>query len=569
MGLFGNKGDKLLKKSDEANARGLRDKASELLFKAAEARSGKAMLKVSRAYLYGMERLYIEQDYNKAVDWLLKTAKDNTVYMGDDLEYAWQKAGRDGNPPVSSTVPKPDVDESKDENYIASIEARKNKYDFRKMESLKTAAIYGYNGLARNDLAWEYTRSHDYGSIGKEDADIDKVFEWFQRAINVGYLKAHCSRGDYYVKNGDMKKAFEMYSIGAEAGDEFSMCCLATAYMEGNGCEPNDEKALYWFRKAYEKGNGDGANGIGLLYEAGRVGIPKPDDKTALEWYKKAESMGSPSGMYNIARFYSSGKIKCNDKLVIAGHYYKICEEAEKRNVALANDMDEVLGRDKKAAYGIALFYADFWEKEKNEYFKDHFCKWLSRACKYGISMEYIEIALYKYLNLEDIKAERRFCEMNCMRELADMGSKLANEFLFKYYADQEWGAKDAHKYGLQAYKAGGFIDPAQFVDVRNRVLKEAEDTLNEEIEDYQSGKTNKFLSTAWFRYLQLAEAEDDAYVYYKLGMISGFEDHPDEARKWFDKALNAANLSKYATLEEIIKNTIATIDEGGFFEQW
>ena len=53
MGLFGSKGDKLLKKYEEANARGMIDKAADLLRQAAEAKSGKAMLMLGRSYLYG------------------------------------------------------------------------------------------------------------------------------------------------------------------------------------------------------------------------------------------------------------------------------------------------------------------------------------------------------------------------------------------------------------------------------------------------------------------------------------------------------------------------------------
>ena len=577
MGLFGNKGNKLLKKYEEANARGMIDKAADLLRQAAEAKSGKAMLMLGRSYLYGFKRLHIEQDYHKAVEWLIKAAEDNTVYMGDDLEYAWQKAGRAGNPPVKSTVPRPAdaVSESDEENYLESVEARKNRNDFRMMESLKFSARYRYNGLARNDLAWEYTRRHEYRSIGKVDEiDINKAFEWFQRAINVGYLKAYCSWGDYYTKSGESEKAFEMYAKGAEAGDECSMCCLATAYMEGNGCKKDDDKALYWFRKAEEKGYADAANGIGLLYEKGRAGLPKQDEKTAFSWYKKAASMESPSGMYNVGRFYYTGKAAPKDKSAALSYFFQVGEAAKKKNVALANDMDEVLARDKNAAFGMALYYADFWKTEHNAYCEVYFCEWLAKACKYGINIDFIEATLEKYLDMQDTKTRRTKtsgCEITCLEQIADMGSKAANEFLFHYYSNFEWGTQKAHTYGLQTYRVGGFIEPADFLAVRDRLLREAEKQLDEDIEEFQSGKTDRFLSTAQFRYEQLANAENDAYIYYKLGMIRGLEGYNDEAKEWFDKALSCPNLAKYGketpTLEQIIKNSIKMIDEGGFFE--
>jgi TPR repeat protein len=101
---------------------------------------------------------------------------------------------------------------------------------------------------------------------------------------------------------GNVRKAFELFSQAATAGDPFAQTSLGYFYDEGIGVKKNAEKAIWWYRKAARKGSVAAINNLAITYrDSGNL-------RRARSWFKKAFSKGDGDAALELAKLSLAGR---------------------------------------------------------------------------------------------------------------------------------------------------------------------------------------------------------------------------------------------------------------------
>ncbi|RIA84526.1 hypothetical protein C1645_412851 [Glomus cerebriforme] len=196
-------------------------------------------------------KINLQEMYN----WLLNNQNDsNSIYLLGYFNYhgietddnkqkaleLYQKATNLGNDLAQFKLAK---------MYMDGIGVSKN-YDKTFELSKKLAKNYS---CGINLLGCCYVRG-----IGTH-IDLQKAFELYQRAADLGNLQGISNLGNCY-KEGfgtdiNIQKAFELYQKAANSGNDVAQYNLALMYENGNGIKKDIDNAIYWYKKSFEQGN--------------------------------------------------------------------------------------------------------------------------------------------------------------------------------------------------------------------------------------------------------------------------------------------------------------------------
>ena len=139
--------------------------------------------------------------------------------------------------------------------------------------------------------------------------DLKRAFEMYSLAADAGNAYAMnrvglmYDRGEFVAQ--DFAKAFEWYFQAAEAGLPAAQSNTAAMYNAGDGIQQNYAEALYWFRLAADNGYGYAMYALGDMYLAG-TGVAK-DPEEAAAWYQKASDAGDANGHWSLSLRYLYG----------------------------------------------------------------------------------------------------------------------------------------------------------------------------------------------------------------------------------------------------------------------
>jgi TPR repeat protein len=111
------------------------------------------------------------------------------------------------------------------------------------------------------------------------------------------------AEGKKALAAGDGRRALEIYSRLAEAGDAEGQCRLAFIYKTGL---LDFEKAAFWYCQAAVQGHAEAQCKLGFLYRCGR-GVLK-DDAEGARWYGKSAIQGNAEAQCNLGRCYLEGE---------------------------------------------------------------------------------------------------------------------------------------------------------------------------------------------------------------------------------------------------------------------
>ncbi len=226
----------------------------------------KAMCDLGNAYLYG---LGVEQDCDKAMEWLIKAADLGETRAMSSLGQMYQFGDR--------------VEQD---------------YD-KAMEWYIKAADLGYTYIF-----CEIGNGYRWGFYG--EPDCDKAIEWYTKGADLGDASAMSSLGNMYAngyENGngmewDYDKAMEWYIKAADLGDASAMSGLGNMYRFGDGVEQDYDKAMEWYIKAADLGDTGAMSSLGDMYQFGD-GVEQDYDK-AIEWYTKAADLNDSIAQYEL-----------------------------------------------------------------------------------------------------------------------------------------------------------------------------------------------------------------------------------------------------------------------------
>lgn len=105
------------------------------------------------------------------------------------------------------------------------------------------------------------------------EQDLEAAAEWYQRAVALGDMRAHCNLG-WMHQSGlgvaeDKEEAFRLLSIGAEHGVLSAKAAVGMMLLKGEGCRANPAQALHCLEQAFEAGYNNAANCIADAYLGG------------------------------------------------------------------------------------------------------------------------------------------------------------------------------------------------------------------------------------------------------------------------------------------------------------
>lgn len=213
-------------------------KGIDLVLKAANAGSGKAMVQVGLFYSAGLGKM-LSDDYDDS--------------MAPELALSWY-------------------------------------------EKAAEAGEVGLAGAAISSDAFSYFLGSDGGFIQEDDA---VALVYFQKAADLGDPSAINMMVAFYTYGfgveQDPDKALELSSKLADQGDEEARLAMeenAYAYYAGtkDGVDINFATAFKYYMKLTEYGNERAMYNVGLLYEYG-LGVSQDHEK-AIEWLTKAQETG-------------------------------------------------------------------------------------------------------------------------------------------------------------------------------------------------------------------------------------------------------------------------------------
>ena len=196
-------------------------KAFFLFEKVANQGDARGQNEIASMYLNGS---VVKQDYEKAVYWYEKSAKQGNQYSQTAQYYLG----------------------------ILYSKGKGVKQDYEK-------AVYWYEKSAKqgNEYA-QYNLACLYNNGDGVKQDLQKAKEWYEKAANQGNAEAQLNLGAlYYYGQGieqDYKKAFILFEQSANKGYKIAQFDLATMYYEGKGVKRDIEKAKYWYEKAAKQG---------------------------------------------------------------------------------------------------------------------------------------------------------------------------------------------------------------------------------------------------------------------------------------------------------------------------
>lgn len=90
-------------------------------------------------------------------------------------------------------------------------------------------------------------------------------------------------------------------------GDVEAQFRLGVAHATGRGVERNDVEAVRYFSMAAEQGHAASKGWLGVLYQAGRGGLPV-DPRRAAELYQAASDGGDVAATTNLGSLYRDGR---------------------------------------------------------------------------------------------------------------------------------------------------------------------------------------------------------------------------------------------------------------------
>ncbi|MGU3375561.1 SEL1-like repeat protein [Chryseobacterium sp. M5A1_1a] len=170
-----------------------------------------------------------------------------------------------------------------------------------------------------------------YNLRGKDQQYFLDFYKCWKEKVGSGYEAYFdnttlASQAEKYSKEGNIKEAIRLYSIGVDRGDANMMLELGFIYTDDENAPTyyDLKKGLSLYEKAALQDQTYAWNNLGYHYQKG-IGYPQ-DIKKALKCFRKSADLGNGLAMQNLGLLYFYGDYILQD-YDIALEYYKQAEK--------------------------------------------------------------------------------------------------------------------------------------------------------------------------------------------------------------------------------------------------
>ncbi|MFZ1086839.1 MAG: tetratricopeptide repeat protein [Terracidiphilus sp.] len=183
------------------------------------------------------------------------------------------------------------------------------------------------------DIASMVQLGKSYLSGNGVPVDVEKAFQWLDRASQKGSLEAQMFLGAGYMSGQKLPKdsvlAFKYLSLvsqqqnvepGLQSSQALAQYWLAMLYETGRGVDKSHDMAIKYLIEAANNGNGPAQFDLGSLYNNGQGGMPV-DKEQAFQLFLRAADQGQVKAMHNVGYCYQNG-VGVKKNLDKAVYYY-------------------------------------------------------------------------------------------------------------------------------------------------------------------------------------------------------------------------------------------------------
>ena len=163
---------------------------------------------------------------------------------------------------------------------------------FEKIKEYKdsTCQIGGIMDVTKNETSSESTNRE----LAKK-----RTFDFYEKEIKAGNVKAYGCEGLYYNKFEEYDKAEKVFLEGLKKGDKQNLFYLGNLYDVYLVKIP---EAIKYYEKSYDAGNDQAAHNLGYMYETRW----KYDE--AVKWYMLSAKRGDLKSLYQMGNIYRVNK---------------------------------------------------------------------------------------------------------------------------------------------------------------------------------------------------------------------------------------------------------------------
>ncbi len=142
-----------------------------------------------------------------------------------------------------------------------------------------------------------------FGSLGRRD--LQKAFDWYEKAANEGDIEGNFHLGRVYAQRGNFLEGFEKLEIAAGEGHSEAIFLTSNMRYHGHGIPKDVRGAFEGFKILAEKGYPDAQFMVGTMIEFGQE--VQQNLKEAFDWYEKAADQGHMEANYYSGRILMKG----------------------------------------------------------------------------------------------------------------------------------------------------------------------------------------------------------------------------------------------------------------------
>lgn len=145
---------------------------------------------------------------------------------------------------------------------------------------------------------------------------------------------------------GDLRGAFELFSVAAKNGDASSQNSLGYFYDHGIGIKKNHENAFLWYRRSARQGDVCAISNIAISFR------DKGDLKKARIWFRKALMLGDMDAALELGKLHIQSKTRGFANR--ARKYLSMAKSAKNISDESREEADALISELKSDAYSRA-----------------------------------------------------------------------------------------------------------------------------------------------------------------------------------------------------------------------
>lgn len=301
----------------------------EYYLELAEAGDSSAQWELS---LFYREGLFVEEDFQKSLDWCLKSAaQGNVSAMADlgDLFFEGKILERDYDKAYYWYTKAASLEHPGANRMVAHMLSFGIGIPQDRAEALE----WYQHAATLEDVDAQVLLGRAYMEGDSDlNVDVEKALGWFERAASQGSSEAQFELGMAYQNEQlgikvDLETSLKFFRLAADQGHAAAHRCVAVFYENGECVDKDLIESQGWMSGAAALGDAEANYWMARWHEDGSHGLRR-DSNLMLKYLRQSAELGYAQAQYELACHYLSGGSEARD-YAQAAHWLKEASSAD------------------------------------------------------------------------------------------------------------------------------------------------------------------------------------------------------------------------------------------------